>query len=132
MLNQRRYPYRSWKYFHHIPCLQTYTVHEKKWDGNKSIQYTGVESIHKASWSNVFLAPLLFRRLHLICFSFILSTSPLLMEKHWLSRRCGADLSCVGGIVCNAVFISVLPFSEIMLRTYWRVMPWQTDFFLLF
>lgn len=38
---------------------------------------------------------------------------------------------CVGGIVCNAVFFSVLPFSEIMLRTYWRVMPWQTFFFFL-
>lgn len=39
---------------------------------------------------------------------------------------------CVGGIVWNAVFISVLPFSEIMLRTYWRVMPWQTFFFFFF
>lgn len=33
---------------------------------------------------------------------------------------------CVGAIVCYAVFISVLPFLQIMLRTYWRVMPWWT------
>lgn len=48
-----------------------------------------------------------------------------------MSRWCGTDPSCVwegglGGIVCYAVFISVLPFSEIMLRTYWRLMPWRT------
>lgn len=30
---------------------------------------------------------------------------------------------CVGGIVCYTGFISVLPFSDIMLRTYWKVMP---------
>lgn len=35
---------------------------------------------------------------------------------------------CVRGIVCYAVFISVLPLSEIMLRTYWRVMPWWTTY----
>ena len=32
---------------------------------------------------------------------------------------------CVGGD-CASV-ISVLPFSELMLRTYWMVMPWRTD-----
>lgn len=36
---------------------------------------------------------------------------------------------CVGGIVCYAGFISVLPFSDKMLRTYWKVMPWKKNIF---
>lgn len=55
----------------------------KKWDENTSVQYTGVKSIHKASGSNVLLAPLLFffffAMLHFFC---SLSNIQLLMEKH--------------------------------------------------
>lgn len=114
---------RIWvlKYFHQCPCLQTNTVH-KKWDGNRSEQYTGVKSIHKASCSNVLLAPLLLSH----CTS-TFSIIKFLIEKH---HESGGDVTqtclCVGGIVCYAVFISVLPFLEIMLTTYWRVMPWWT------
>lgn len=50
----------------------------------------------------------------------------VLMEKH---HECWGDVAqtCLCGWDCLLrSFISVLPFSEIMLRTYWRVMLWRT------
>ena len=98
-------------------------VKKKKRDGNRSVQYTGVKSIHKASCSNVLLAPLLSSRAAL---SHSLHHSVFNGKTPRVSRRCGTDLSVWVGLSVTQFSLVFSLFSEIMLRTYWRVMPWRT------
>lgn len=67
--------------------------------------------------------PIFILRLSLFC-SFLYSSAE---QHHERWRWGGTDRLCGCRFVCCSVYISVLPFvSELMLRTYWRVMPWRT------
>lgn len=121
MLNQKRYPYLSFKILSIVfPCARTYTVHGERKGNRRGTEYS-TEGSSVCSQSIVFqpvISTITLPPFHLF-FSFFFFHGKTLSG----SRRGDTDPPVWERIVCYAIFISVFPFAEIMLRTYWRAIP---------
>lgn len=109
------------KYFQSFfPALEHIQYMEKRKGNRRGTEYS-TEGSSVCSQSIVFqpvISTITLSPFHLF-FSFFFFHGKTLSG----SRRGDTDPPVWERIVCYAIFISVFPFAEIMLRTYWRAIP---------